>query len=137
MYRLFCDGTKNKRDLPWRRTRDPYRIWVSEILLQQTRVDQALSYYERFLRRFPTLQHLANAKTDAVLKIWEGAGYYSRARNLLASAKIAWEKYGRVPDSYDTLLTLPGVGPCTAAAVSSIALGENRTVSDGNVMCHE
>lgn len=125
---------KNRRNLPWRRTRDPYSIWVSEVLLQQTRVDQAIPYYERVLKRFPTLDALANADLNAVLKAWEGAGYYSRARNLHAAAKIASKKYGRLPSTYETLLELPGTGDYIASAVSSIAFNQPHAVLDGNVV---
>ncbi|MBI4360383.1 A/G-specific adenine glycosylase [Candidatus Micrarchaeota archaeon] len=125
---------RHKRNLPWRQTRDPYKIWVSEVLLQQTRVDQAIPYYRRFLQRFPTLEALAHADVNDVLKAWEGAGYYSRARNLHAAAKIAFQKYGRVPDSYEELLDLPGIGDYIASAVSSIAFNKPHAVLDGNVV---
>lgn len=125
----------NKRDVPWRRTKDPYKIWVSEIMLQQTRVDQALPYYIRFLGEFPTVYALAKAERRQVLKAWEGLGYYSRARNMHDSAKIIAERMNGVfPDNYDSLLQLKGVGPYTAAAVSSIAFGEKRAAVDGNVI---
>ncbi len=132
--RLLAWYAKNRRDLPWRRTSDPYNIWVSEVLLQQTQVVQAIPYYHRFLKRFPTLEALADAPLDDVLKVWEGAGYYSRARNLHAAAKMALEKWGRLPSAYDDWLLLPGVGPYIAAAVSSIAFGEEKAVLDGNVI---
>jgi len=126
--------SRHRRDLPWRQTSDPYRIWVSEVFLQQTRVDQAIPYYERFLRLFPTLDALAAAGLDDVLKAWEGAGYYSRARNLHQAARMALEKWGCLPSTYDDWLTLPGVGPYIAAAVSSIAFAEEKAVLDGNVI---
>ncbi|MHA0036012.1 A/G-specific adenine glycosylase [Deinococcus sp. PESE-13] len=123
------------RDLPWRLgdegRRDPYRVWVAEILLQQTQVARGLGYYERFLEAFPTVQALAAAPQDAVLKAWEGCGYYARARNLHRAAAIIAEQ--GFPQDYAGWLALPGVGPYTAAAVSSLALGEPRAVNDGNV----
>ena len=122
------------RDLPWRRTRDPYRIWLSEIILQQTRVEQGLPYYEKFLERYPTVKHLAAAADDEVFRLWEGLGYYRRAQNMLRAARMVVENYGgRFPSSYDELLKLPGIGPYTAAAVASFAFGEAVAVVDGNV----
>lgn len=122
------------RDLPWRRTSDPYRVWLSEIMLQQTRVDQGLPYYERFLSAFPTLEDLAGATEEAVLKQWEGLGYYTRARNLHQTARILRDQHGgRFPEEAATLQLLPGVGRYTAAAVASIAFGERVAVLDGNV----
>lgn len=123
------------RSLPWRLGReghrDPYRVWVAEILLQQTQVARGLHYYERFLGAFPDVQALADAKGDAVLKAWEGCGYYARARNLHRAAKVV--AGSGFPTSYEGWLTLPGVGPYTAAAISSLALNERRAVNDGNV----
>ena len=124
---------RHRRDLPWRRTRDPYRIWVSEIILQQTRVAQGTAYYRRFLERFPTVEHLARASLDEVMKVWEGLGYYSRARHMYAAAQMIVARGGRFPDTYKTLLRLPGVGPYTAAAIASIAFAEPVPVVDGNV----
>ncbi len=122
------------RDLPWRRTRDPYRIWLSEIILQQTRVEQGLPYYEKFVERYPTVKHLALAPDDEIFRLWEGLGYYRRAQNMLRAARIVVEKYaGRFPSSYDELLKLPGIGPYTAAAVASFAFDEAVAVVDGNV----
>ena len=122
------------RDLSWRGTQDPYAIWVSEIVLQQTRVDQGTPYIERFLKKFPTVFDLAKAKEDAVLKLWEGLGYYSRARNLHKAARIvADERNGVFPANAIEWETLPGVGRYTAGAISSIAYGENAPVVDGNV----
>jgi A/G-specific adenine glycosylase len=122
------------RDLPWRRTSDPYKIWVSEILLQQTRVDQALAYYERFTTAFPTLQDLAAAHEEHVLKHWEGLGYYTRARNLHKAARVVMESYGgQIPRQADLLQLLPGVGRYTAGAVASIAFNEPAPIVDGNV----
>ena len=126
---------QGKRDMPWRRTDDPYRIWLSEVMLQQTRVDQAQPYYERFTAAFPTVEALAAADLDTVLRLWEGLGYYSRARNLHKAARIVVDTFeGRFPDTYDAIRTLPGVGTYTAAAVLSIAFGLPHAVLDGNVI---
>lgn len=126
---------KNKRDLPWRDCDDPYKIWLSEIMLQQTRVDQATPYYERFVNRFPTVYDLAEADQQEVLKVWEGLGYYSRARHLHDAAKLVVEEFdGRVPDSWKEINKLKGVGPYTAAAVLSIAYQKRHAVVDGNVI---
>jgi A/G-specific adenine glycosylase len=122
-----------KRDLPWRRTRDPYRIWVAEIMLQQTRVAAALPYYERFLERFPDAQSLARAEEAEVLAAWAGLGYYSRARNLHRAAK-AVAAAGEFPRDYAAIRALPGVGDYTAAAIASIAFGLPHAVLDGNVI---
>lgn len=136
---FFTDGLLSwsqtvDRGLPWKATRDPYAIWLSEILLQQTRVAQGLGYYLRFMEAFPTVQDLAAAPADQVLKLWEGLGYYSRARNLHATARqVATEYGGRFPTSYEELLLLRGVGPYTAAAIASFAFDEPRAVLDGNV----
>lgn len=125
---------ENKRDLPWRNTRDPYKIWLSEVILQQTRVDQGMEYYLRFIDRFATIQDLARASEEEVLKLWQGLGYYSRARNLHHTAKIISNKYdGVFPDNYDGLLKLKGIGPYTAAAIASISFGLPHPVVDGNV----
>jgi A/G-specific adenine glycosylase len=125
---------QNRRDLPWRRTRDPYRILVSEIMLQQTRVAVVIDRYEKFLRRFPSVLDLARAKESSVLAEWSGLGYYRRARNLHATAKlIVREGKGEFPRSSEDLQTLPGIGRYTAAAVASIAFGEAVAVVDGNV----
>lgn len=126
---------RHKRDLPWRRTRDPYRIWLSEILLQQTRVQAAIPYYERFLARFPNVFALASASSDDVLKAWEGAGYYARARNLHRTAQIvANERGGKFPRTVAGLLELPGIGRYTAGAIASIAFRADAPVVDGNVV---
>ena len=123
-----------KRDLDWRRTRDPYRVWISEIMLQQTRVAAVLPYYRRFLKRFPTIDALARARLDAVLRSWAGLGYYSRARNLHRAAKqIVARHDGEFPRRIEEALALPGIGHYTAAAVLSIAYGEPHAVLDGNV----
>lgn len=125
----------HKRDLPWRRTKDPYRIWVSEIMLQQTRVDTVIPYYHRFMEQFPTVEALAEAPEEVVLKAWEGLGYYSRARNLQAAVREVKERYGgRVPDEPDQISSLKGVGPYTAGAVLSIAFNRPEPAVDGNVM---
>lgn len=125
---------RHKRDLPWRNTRDPYHIWLSEVLLQQTRVVQGLPYYEKFLERFPTLRALAEADEKDVLKLWQGLGYYSRARNLHFTARWLTEnREGRFPASYAELLQLKGVGPYTAAAIASFCFQEAVPVFDGNV----
>lgn len=123
------------RDLPWRQTEDPYAIWVSEIMLQQTRVEAVLSYYTRFLERFPTIEALASTPIDNVLKAWEGLGYYRRAHNLHRATKVVIEEHdGRVPASTKELRALPGIGPYTAAAIASIAFGLDEPVLDGNVV---
>ena len=125
----------NRADLPWRRTDDPYAIWIAEVMLQQTQIATVVPYYERWLARFPTVQTLAAAPLDDVLKAWEGLGYYSRARNLHASAqRIVAEHGGRLPNTLVELLKLPGVGRYTAGAVASIAYGVRAPVLDGNVI---
>lgn len=126
---------ENKRDLPWRRHRDPYYIWVSEIMLQQTRVDTVIPYFNRFIERFPTVEALADAPEQDVLKCWEGLGYYSRARNLQAAAKQVKELHGgQVPDDRAAVFALKGVGPYTAGAILSIAFNKPEPAVDGNVM---
>jgi len=122
------------RDLPWRQTDDPYAIWISEIMLQQTQVATVRPYYERFLRRFPTVEKLARARLDSILKLWEGLGYYSRARNMHKAAKIVVTQYGgQLPRDKNDLLGLPGIGAYTAGAITSIAFGQREPVVDGNV----
>lgn len=129
----WYDG--NKRDLPWRRERDPYKIWVSEIMLQQTKVDTVIPYYERFMSLFPTVEDLAAAEEETVLKAWEGLGYYSRARNLHQAVKEVNESYGGiVPNSEKDVSALKGVGPYTAGAILSIAYNIPAPAVDGNVM---
>ncbi|GEK31515.1 adenine DNA glycosylase [Kurthia zopfii] len=124
-----------KRDLPWRKTKDPYKIWVSEVMLQQTRVDTVIPYYENFLEKFPTVQHLADAEEEFLLKQWEGLGYYSRVRNLQAGVREVVETYNSiVPKTRKEISTLKGVGPYTAGAVLSIAYGVPEHAVDGNVM---
>tara|TARA_R110002020_G_scaffold111121_7_gene256685 strand:- start:161 stop:1216 length:1056 start_codon:yes stop_codon:yes gene_type:complete len=125
---------KNKRELPWRKTSDPYHIWLSEIMLQQTRIEQGLPYYKRFKSAFPSVLDLAAAPQEKVLKLWQGLGYYSRARNLHETAKyVAEELNGVFPDSYKDLKKLKGVGDYTAAAIASICYNEPVAVVDGNV----
>lgn len=125
----------NKRDLPWRSTVNPYYIWLSEIILQQTRVDQGLPYYLKFIDAFPAVADLANADEDLVLKLWQGLGYYSRARNLQFSAKLILSEFGgNFPDNHADILKLKGVGPYTAAAISSFSFGLPFAVLDGNVI---
>lgn len=124
----------NKRDLPWRETADPYKIWLSEVILQQTRVAQGLEYYHTFSEQFPTVNDLASADEDLVLRLWQGLGYYTRARNLHKTAKVVVAQYaGKFPTDYQSLLTLPGIGEYTAAAVSSFSANEVQAVLDGNV----
>ena len=126
---------ENARDLPWRRVKDPYLIWVSEIMLQQTRVEAVLGYYERFTSALPTVTDLAVCPEDRLLKLWEGLGYYSRARNMQKAARIVCESYeGRMPESAAELVKLPGIGEYTAGAVSSIAFGLAEPAVDGNVL---
>lgn len=125
---------QNKRDLPWRNTKNPYAIWLSEIILQQTRVTQGLPYYEAFLNSFPTVFDLAKAEEETVLKLWQGLGYYSRARNLHFSAKyIVNELSGKFPTTYNEIIKLKGVGDYTASAIASICYNEPTAVVDGNV----
>ncbi|MBY0121864.1 A/G-specific adenine glycosylase [Bacillus sp. S/N-304-OC-R1] len=124
-----------QRDLPWRKDKDPYKVWVSEIMLQQTRVDTVIPYFHRFMEQFPTTKALAEAEEDRVLKAWEGLGYYSRARNLQAAVREVEEKYGgKVPDNLKEISSLKGIGPYTAGAVLSIAYGIPEPAVDGNVM---
>ncbi|MHA7841845.1 MAG: A/G-specific adenine glycosylase [Winogradskyella sp.] len=126
--------SNNKRDLPWRDTKNPYHIWLSEIILQQTQVKQGLPYYETFIKQYPSVFDLANASEEEVLKLWQGLGYYSRARNLHTTAKyVAFELHGKFPDNYKDLLKLKGVGDYTASAIASIAFNEVAAVVDGNV----
>lgn len=124
---------QSARDLPWRRARDPYRVWLSEIMLQQTRVETVIDYFERFTREFPTLPDLAAAPEDRVLKLWEGLGYYSRARNLHKAAQLLAQRNGEFPHSAEEWMQLPGVGRYTAGAIASIAFGQRAPVLDGNV----
>ncbi len=124
----------SKRKLPWRNSTNPYNIWLSEIILQQTRVTQGLPYYQEFTKKFPTIHDLANADEQDVLRTWQGLGYYSRARNLHKCARFISESYnGQFPESYNELLKLPGIGPYTAAAIASFAFNKPHAVVDGNV----
>ncbi len=133
-HRLLAWFLKNKRELPWRGEHDPYRIWISEVMLQQTRSDTAASYYLRWLTRFPDIRSLSQADEQQVLKAWEGLGYYSRARNLRRAARIIVERhYGRFPETLEHIRELPGVGQYTAAAVLSIAFAQPLGAVDGNV----
>lgn len=126
---------KNARDLPWRRTTDPYAIWVSEIMLQQTQVKTVLGYWERWMRALPTVKALAGAKLVTIHKLWEGLGYYTRVRNMQKAAKEIVAKHrARFPDDYETILELPGIGRYTAGAIASIAFNQPRPILDGNVM---
>ncbi|MBN1203902.1 MAG: A/G-specific adenine glycosylase [Myxococcaceae bacterium] len=126
--------SRERRELPWRRTKDPYAIWLSEVMLQQTQVATVIPYWERFLARFPTVEALAAAPLDEVLAAWRGLGYYSRARNLHRAAQEVVARFdGRLPSSAEALLTLPGFGRYTAGAVASIAFGEHAPLVDGNV----
>ena len=125
----------NKRDLPWRKTKDPYKIWVSEIILQQTRIEFGIKYYYKFIKRYPDVKKLANSKEMDLMKIWEGLGYYSRAINMLKTAKIVLNNFNGVfPLSYEELIQLPGIGDYTASAISSICNDELQVVVDGNVL---
>lgn len=124
-----------RRDLPWRRTSDPYAVWISESMLQQTQVQTVIPYFERWMQRLPTIRDLAELQEQEGLKLWEGLGYYNRLRNLIKSAKVVCEKHGGViPDSYDELIKLPGIGPYTAGAVCSIAFNQPQPILDGNVI---
>lgn len=126
---------KNTRAMPWKGEKDPYKIWLSEIILQQTRVEQGKPYYERFIQRYPTIAHLAKADEQEVFRLWQGLGYYNRCKNMLAAAhKIANEYQGKFPDTYEQILALPGVGEYTAAAIASFAFGLPYAVVDGNVL---
>ena len=133
--KLLAWYDENKRDLPWRRSKNPYHIWVSEIMLQQTRVDTVIPYYERFLDWFPTVESLADAPEERLLKAWEGLGYYSRVRNMQKAAQqIMSEFEGKFPSTYEGISSLKGIGPYTAGAISSIAFNLPQPAVDGNVM---
>lgn len=132
--RLIAWYRLNGRNLPWRQTTHPYHIYLSEIIMQQTRVEQGLPYYEKFLKNFPTIAHLANADEDEILKNWQGLGYYSRARNMHKAMQfVHHDLKGKFPDNYADLLKLPGVGDYTASAIASFAFKEVKAVVDGNV----
>ncbi len=125
----------HQRDLPWRRDREPYHIWLSEIMLQQTRVEAVRGYYDRFLRALPDIPSLAGASQEELYKLWEGLGYYSRVRNLQKAAEVIMERYqGQFPKDHDEILSLPGVGPYTAGAICSIAFDAPTPAVDGNVL---
>lgn len=127
-------ATEEHRPLPWKGIKDPYKIWLSEIMLQQTRVEQGMPYYQKFIQRWPEVADLAGAEDDEVMKMWEGLGYYSRARNMLKAARMVVQDYGgKFPDTRDGLQRLPGVGMYTSAAIASFAYGEPVAVVDGNV----
>jgi len=137
---VFCDGlmhwhnTINNRQMPWKGEKDPYKIWLSEIILQQTRVEQGRAYYEKFIRHYPTVEHLANANDDDVFKLWEGLGYYSRCKNLLHTARNIVQQFnGQFPNTYEEIIQLKGIGPYTAAAIASFAFNLPHAVVDGNV----
>lgn len=131
---LDWNKNENNRLMPWKAEKDPYKIWLSEIILQQTRVDQGWDYYNRFLAAFPNIEKLAKSPEQKVFKLWEGLGYYTRCKNLIATAKfIVCEKQGKFPDTYNEILNLKGIGPYTAAAISSFAFNLPYAVVDGNV----
>jgi len=138
-YKMICTillnwFVKNQRDLPWRKTYEPYYVWISEVMLQQTQMDRGVEYFKRWMLVFPDIESLAGASEQSVLKAWEGLGYYSRARNIIKSATLLVEKYnGQLPEDYDQLLDLPGVGPYTAGAIMSIAFDQPYPVIDANV----
>ena len=131
---LRWNNKKNTRQMPWKGEKDPYKIWLSEIILQQTRVEQGLGYYHKFVQEFSTIKKLAAAPENKVYKLWEGLGYYSRCKNLIESARfISKELNGVFPDAYDKILNLKGVGTYTASAIASFAYNLNYAVVDGNV----
>jgi A/G-specific adenine glycosylase len=131
---LKWNQNENHRPMPWKGEKDPYKIWLSEIILQQTRVEQGWAYYEKFLKNFPTIFQLAAAKDEKVFKLWEGLGYYNRCKNLLFTARHIVKEYkGKFPNTYDSLLSLKGVGPYTASAIASFAYNLPHAVVDGNV----
>lgn len=134
-HRLIVDWYRqNKRDLPWRNTINPYKIWLSETILQQTRVEQGLSYYYKFIEHFPTINDLACTNEETILNLWQGLGYYSRARNLHNTAKSIVDQFnGNFPSTYESLIQLKGIGPYTAAAIASFSFNECKAVVDGNV----
>lgn len=126
---------ENKRDLPWRQGRNPYGIWVSEIMLQQTRVEAVIPYYHRFMEHLPDIKALAECPEDRLLKLWEGLGYYNRVRNMQKAAQVIVEQYGgEMPKTYEEIVSLPGIGPYTAGAIASIAFSERVPAVDGNVL---
>lgn len=133
--KLLTWYVNNKRNLPWRQDKNPYHVWISEIMLQQTRIEAVLSYYERFMKELPDISSLARVDEDKLLKLWQGLGYYNRARNLKKAAIQIMEQYdGKFPTTYDEIIHLPGIGEYTASAISSICFGEQEVTVDGNVM---
>ena len=131
---LLWNKKDNERLMPWKGEKDPYKIWLSEIILQQTRVDQGWDYYNRFIAAYPNIEKLAKAKDEKVFKMWEGLGYYTRCKNLIVTARfIASERKGKFPQIYEEILALKGVGPYTAAAIASFAFNLSYAVVDGNV----
>lgn len=131
---MHWHATHNDRSLPWKEEKDPYKIWLSEIILQQTRAQQGLPYYEKFTEAYPSIQDIAAAEDEAVFRLWQGLGYYNRCRNMLATARyIATDLKGKFPDSYESIQALKGIGPYTAAAIASFAYGLPHAVVDGNV----
>ena len=132
---LKWNADSNSRQMPWKNEKDPYKIWLSEIILQQTRVEQGTDYYNRFVKKYPTIEKLAAANETEIFKLWEGLGYYSRCKNLIATAKLITKDYnGSFPKTYEDILALKGVGPYTASAIASFAYNLNNAVVDGNVM---
>lgn len=130
----FWNQTENTRKMPWKGQKDPYKIWLSEVILQQTRVEQGLNYYKNFIIIYPTIDDLANAEEKSVFKLWEGLGYYTRCKNLIQTAKVvSRELNGKFPDTYESILKLKGIGPYTAAAIASFAFNLPHAVLDGNV----
>lgn len=126
---------ENKRSMIWRDNPTPYNVWISEIMLQQTRIEAVKAYFTRFMEKLPTIEHLAGVDEEVLMKLWEGLGYYNRARNIKKTAKVLVERYeGNLPADYDCLLSLPGIGPYTAGAIASIAYGEKAPAVDGNVL---
>jgi len=133
--KILAYYSENKRDLPWRKSKDPYKIWLSEIIMQQTQISQGTAYYQRFIKKYPTVFDLAQADEQDILLLWQGLGYYSRARNLHHSAKIIAEKYsGKFPETYEKLRQLKGIGEYTASAILSICYGQPLPAVDGNVL---
>ena len=127
--------SEHQRDLPWRQTYDPYQVWISEIMLQQTQVKTALPYFDRWMKTLPTIQNVAAAEEDTILKLWEGLGYYSRARNIHKAAHMIMKEHGGIfPNEYEKIRALPGIGPYTAGAISSIAFNQDRPIVDGNII---
>ena len=126
---------QNKRELPWRKDKNPYHVWISEIMLQQTRIEAVINYYQRFMKEIPDISSLATVKEDKLLKLWEGLGYYNRAKNLKKAAIQIEEEYqGNFPSTYEEMLRLPGIGSYTASAISSICFNEKQATIDGNVL---